>query len=445
MVNHAPTSADGELVEALVAAMLETDGPRLRIEGTVACGGVGAIHSAFDRVLQRRLAKKTLLSAARDNPALVRAFLREASITAQLDHPNIVPVHDFGVDEQGSLYFTMKLVEGTTLAERISAYHAAAGDRERLLALVEVVARACEALAYAHEHGVLHCDLKAENVMVGRFGQVYLMDWGFAQVMPRRPGQDGARRVRDPLPLPGLDPEGFAFGTPGYMSPEQAHGRLDAMDERSDVFSIGALLYHVLAGHPPYHGETKLWRVLQAQQRRFAPLVASARPDRPRPLELIRVVQRAMARDPGERYASVEDLAADLRRFLHGGASPVVRVAAGTTIIAEGQAADSMFMIQSGRCETFVADGDRRVRLGELAEGDFFGEGALLAAERRLVGVAALTDVVLLEVPAATLSQELGALRPWVRSLLRELVRRTRSMQQREIGRASGRRRWRLW
>ncbi len=447
--NHDKHSAEASaLVAELLAVMLETSGARLQVERSVACGGVGSIHAVFDGVLRRPLAKKTLLSVAQANPVLVRAFLREACITAQLDHPNIVPVHDFGIDADSQVYFTMRLVQGPTLAERITELHvrgaSSTDSQEGMLGLVEIIVRVCDALAFAHSRGVIHCDLKAENVMVGRFGQVYLMDWGFAQLVPLRPGQEADRRVQDPLPaLPGHLTAGIAFGTPGYMSPEQAYARLDEMDERSDIFSIGALLYHVLAGHPPYHDDTKLWRLLKAQDCKFMPLVAAVDAAPPRPAELIRIIDRAMARDPADRYPGVEDLASDLRRFLHGGDPASVRVAAGTTIIAEGESADAAFFIQSGRCEVFVTKGGSRTRIEELVAGDCFGEGALLASARRLVGVATLTDTVILKIPAELLKHEMTMVRPWVRSLLKGLAGRVRSLREHQIGGVRTRRWWR--
>jgi len=358
-----------------------------------------------------------------------------------------VPVHDFGVDADGQLYFTMKLVRGRTLDERIADHHApgktAEDGHERLLALVEILARVGDALAFAHSRGVLHCDLKAANIMVGRFRQVYLMDWGFAQVLQPRPGQADERRVRDPLPpLPEQLTEGFAFGTPSTMSPEQAFARLDAMDERSDVFSLGAMLYHVLAGRPPYSVGTVLERLRCAQDGQFERLTPSDETAAPRPAELIRIAERAMAGSPGQRYQGVEEMAGELEQFLRGGAPPCVPVAAGATIVAEGEAADAVYLIQSGECEAFVTRGGRRVRLEKLQEGDFFGEGALLPRARRLVGVVALTDVTLLRVSGTILAHELGAQRPWVRVLLKGLARRARSHREHEVRATPGARRW---
>jgi serine/threonine-protein kinase len=436
---------DASLIEALLSSMLGTEDKRLRVQEELARGGVGAIHVAFDTVLQRPLAKKTLLQAARAQPVLVRSFLREASLTAQLDHPNIVPVHDLGVDEEGQLYFTMKLVQGRTLAELLDEHHAAGQGQggqkddprarhESLVALIEIVARVCDALAFAHSKGVLHCDLKAQNVMVGRFGQVYLMDWGFAQVMRPRPGQDRSSWVRDPLPfIAGRGTDGFAFGTPAYMSPEQALALRDQMDERSDVFLLGSLLYHVIAGRPPFQGANMTESVRLAQQYRFTPLQPSG--DGQRPGRLLRIVATAMARRPEDRYQRVEDLQAELQRFLHGGPElAVTPVAAGTRIFGEDAAADAIYLIVSGYFE--VSRGGRRVQV--LGPGDAFGEGALLAGTRRQGAVVAVTDGELVRLSGEQVEEELSGMKPWLGSLLRALAQRSRDPEDKPGG-------FRLW
>jgi serine/threonine protein kinase len=177
---------------------------------------------------------------------MVHGFLREAQVTGQLDHPNIVPIHELGRDAKGELYFTMKLVEGQSLrADR----RRAGADSDRCSTCLEIFVKVCDALAFAHARGVLHCDIKSANVMVGEFGQVYLMDWGGAQLLKPGPGVDTSNWVRDSLPTAAArETQGVVFGTPAYMSPEQASAGREPMDERSDIFSMGALLYEIMTG-----------------------------------------------------------------------------------------------------------------------------------------------------------------------------------------------------
>jgi formylglycine-generating enzyme required for sulfatase activity/serine/threonine protein kinase len=317
---------------------------RYQIEGEVARGGMGAILRVWDGDLRRHLAMKVVLGKDEAAPggaphrghatALAR-FLEEAQVTSQLDHPGIVPVHELGLDDEGRVYFTMKLVEGQTLREVFDELSRGAGGwtQTRVLGLLLKV---CEALGFAHAKGVIHRDLKPANVMVGKFGEVYVMDWGLAKILGREDARD--LRVRQPeergadelesdrrdrgAQTPGsplVTMEGEVVGTPAYMSPEQAQGKLSEMGPASDVYAVGAMLYHLLAGHMPYAGpgsatdNYSLWRAVQAGPP--APLHAAA----PQvPPELIAICGRAMARERSLRYAGVAELADDLSAYIEG-------------------------------------------------------------------------------------------------------------------------------
>jgi formylglycine-generating enzyme required for sulfatase activity len=298
-------------------------------EGEIGRGGMGAVFRVQDRRLERALAMKVILGQTREDvaggtpsiaPRTLSRFLNEARITSQLDHPGIVPVHELGLDEQGRAYFTMKLVEGRTLAEiyRRRARGDAEWSTSKVLGLVQ---RVCEAVAFAHERGVIHRDLKPANVMVGDFGEVYVMDWGLARRTDRRGGieSSAAEAPADEAlsTLVGATRDGLQAGTPAYMSPEQAGGRIDEMGPRSDVYSIGAMLYELIAGHPPYcePGSPStpaevLARVIRSPPRRLEHVDA--------PPELVAICETAMARETRERYRDVGELSRDLQSFLEG-------------------------------------------------------------------------------------------------------------------------------
>src|SRR6266496_1479031 len=205
--------------------------------GEIGRGGMATVHTVRDRALLRLPAMKVLSPRLAQQSGEVDRFLREARITAQLDHPNIVPVHDVGIDAQGNLFFTMKRVEGRTLHDWIVEVGQPSSHAEAFREMLETFLRVCDAVAFAHSRGVIHCDLKPENIMVGPFGQVYVMDWGVARVLAERPPA-WAHHLGTPT------------GTPSFMSPEQASG--GPLDERSDVFALGGLLYAILAGRAPY-------------------------------------------------------------------------------------------------------------------------------------------------------------------------------------------------
>ncbi|MHC5039680.1 MAG: protein kinase domain-containing protein, partial [Planctomycetota bacterium] len=293
-------------------------GDRHRYEdrGEFARGGMGSIRKLIDKDLRRAVAMKVLLEEEeRDH---VNRFIEEAQITGQLEHPNIVPVHELGRDNEGSLYFTMKMVRGESLEailERITS-----GDREILQAyplsrLLGVFMKACEAIAYAHNKGVIHRDLKPENVMVGSFGEVLVMDWGLAKVRGRAEGkgEDSVASIRSEEGV-GKTFAGGIVGTPSHMSPEQANAELDEIDEQSDVWCLGGILYGLLCLHPPYEGKTvgEIIRVAAA-----ADVVPPRKrgPGRPVPPELESICLKAMAKEKADRYPSVEALMRDVQAY----------------------------------------------------------------------------------------------------------------------------------
>jgi len=275
-------------------------------------GGMGEVRSVTDRVLGRELAMKVIRPVEPGRRArLLLRFLEEAEVIGRLEHPGIVPIHELGLDAEGQVYFTMPLVRGHTLAEGLAA--ARAGREGWSVARVlEVLLRVAEALAYAHSRGVLHRDLKPANVMVGRFGEVYVMDWGLARSLGSMPERGGvAEELGDgPLTL-----AGEVLGTPAYMAPEQARGSSAELDERCDVYALGAILYEVVAGARPY-GERSSAEALALLEREPPPELATLAPGVNE--ELASIVRRAMAREREARYPSVAELAADLRAHLEG-------------------------------------------------------------------------------------------------------------------------------
>jgi serine/threonine-protein kinase len=236
------------------------DGGRYQLHGEIARGGMGVVLKGRDVDLGRDVAVKVLLERHLDSPEMVRRFVEEAQIGGQLQHPNILPVYELGRLPDARLYIAMKLVRGRTLAELLEGRADADADRPRHLATFEQV---CQAMAYAHSCGVVHRDLKPSNVMVGSFGEVQVMDWGLAKVIERGGVADEERSLRghaDVDPVRTLRTgsaadeslAGSVLGTPSYMAPEQARGQLDTLDERADVFGLGAILCEILTGQPPY-------------------------------------------------------------------------------------------------------------------------------------------------------------------------------------------------
>jgi eukaryotic-like serine/threonine-protein kinase len=273
--------------------------------GLIARGGMAEVRRVFDYKLRRTLAMKILdrdYLEERDGRAL---FIVEASVTAGLQHPGIVPVHDWGELGDGRLWFTMKEVRGRTLAELIEDFHAvqhgpdwrATDDGWTLHRLIDTLRRACEAVAYAHRHGVIHRDIKPLNLMVGELAEVQVMDWGLSARL-------------------GTDPGFELSGTPAFMSPEQAAG--EALGPQTDVYSLGAVLGCILVGKPPYPGgmDEVLTAIALGPP---PPLSESYAPDRPiPPTALVAVFERATAREVAERYHDAAELAEELGAWLEG-------------------------------------------------------------------------------------------------------------------------------
>ena len=243
---------------------------RYQIHGEISRGGMGAVLRARDIDLGRDLAVKVLLSQHMQRPEMLERFIEEAQIGGQLQHPGVLPVHELGRFADGRPYFTMKFVRGKTLESLLGDRESTNEDRARLVGIFEQV---CQTVAYAHASGVVHRDLKPANIMVGSFGEVQVMDWGLAKVLVG--GEDDERQNRPSTPdAPAVrttssvasgtgsgsrsaTQAGSVLGTPAYMAPEQARGEVHAIDERTDVFGLGAILAEILTGEPPFLGDPK--------------------------------------------------------------------------------------------------------------------------------------------------------------------------------------------
>jgi tetratricopeptide (TPR) repeat protein len=278
---------------------------RYQLRDELARGGGGRIVLAYDRRLGRTVALKEPLASDPRGERLVR----EAKVMARLEHPAIVPVHDIGTRADGVPFYAMKLLGGRTLRDRISE----AADFEQRIALLPSVIAIADAMAYAHSEGVVHRDLKPANVIIGEFGETAVIDWGLAKQVGEAGGGGRIDEVGDAVVADSVTRSDAVVGTPAYMPPEQAVG--DPVSARADVYSLGALLYHVLAGAPPYRGADAASVV--------AALLAGPPPPlgevEPRvPADLAAIAAKAMARQPADRYPTARELAEDLRHYQAG-------------------------------------------------------------------------------------------------------------------------------
>jgi serine/threonine protein kinase/tetratricopeptide (TPR) repeat protein len=294
-------------------------GQRFRVLRPHARGGLGAVFVALDTELHREVALKEILPDRADDPPSRQRFLREAEVTGGLEHPGIVPVYCLGTYGDGQPYYAMRFIRGDSLKEAVERFHADAVLRKdpgkRSLGLRKLLRRftdVCNAIDYAHSRGVLHRDIKPGNVIVGKHGETLVVDWGLAKATGHADPGSGERTLL-PSPASGSAETlpGSALGTPAYMSPEQAEGDLEHLGPRSDVYSLGATLYCLLTGRPPFAGDAV--DVIPAVQRGEFPPPREIDPSIDRALEA--VCLKAMSLRPEDRYGSCRALAEDIERW----------------------------------------------------------------------------------------------------------------------------------
>jgi serine/threonine protein kinase len=460
-------AAAGPISEKTAARIVELGGPesqlaRLRAQlpegaasrmrfaetGRLGQGGMGEVLLVTDKVLRRELAMKVIQPHVEAQPELLAAFVTEAQVTAQLDHPGIVPVHDLGASEDGGgMFFTMKHVSGRTLSEVLAGLRGSRPSYEVLKRLVGHLVKVCHALEFAHSRGVLHCDIKPANIMVGDYDQVYLMDWGVAmlrQEVPMTEPRDGlsgnAAPISEAEPDVGSNSpiasskQGYpgssrgVIGTPAYMAPEQATAGVTELDERTDVYGLGGVLYEILAGKAP-------------NQHRPSILPTGSAPEVPPPQEgeiwvnlppaLVTTAVTALRRERDQRQDSVAVFRRELEQFLDGGGwFEAQRFVAGEVIVRQGEAADTAYIIEKGSCEVLVEHLGQQTSVRVLTSGDVFGETATLSTGVRTATVVALDDVVLRVVTRESLDNELSR-NPWVGAFVRALGARYREVERR--------------
>jgi eukaryotic-like serine/threonine-protein kinase len=335
-------------------------------------GGMGEVHLCRDRMIGREVAMKVVLGTHRRRDELQHRFVREARVQGQLEHPAIVPVYDFGVDTEGRAFFTMRRVRGVTLEEILERLHRNDAETARTYTrhkLLAAFVRVCLAIDFAHEHGVVHRDLKPGNVMLGRHGEVYVLDWGVAKVRSASRSLDHLRvgvplaEGEDPRPSErhelsgvggGETAHGAVLGTPQYMAPEQIKG--EDIDARADVYALGAILFELLTLEP-LHGAGTLSAVLARALRGVEARPSIRSPHRDVPPELEQACVRATKLARSERYVSARRLADAVEAYLNGDRDLELRRELAKEHLARAREA-------AGKAETSLAD--RSVALSEI-------------------------------------------------------------------------------
>jgi serine/threonine-protein kinase len=413
-------SPSDDAVQSSTRQGLDWDGPRYQHVRELASGGMGTVHEVFDDFLSRTVAAKFVRADAAEPEEYAAAFLDEARTTALLEHPNVIPVHDLGLDAERGLYFCMRLVRGRTLQELVTETHEKPISRAGLRRVLSVVLRVCDAISFAHGRGVIHRDVKPDNVLVGSHGQVYLTDWGIALL--KNPGALTDAGAGAPQ-HPSWSSRGAFAGTVAYMAPEQATARLEEIDERTDVYGVGGILHFLLTGKAP-HEHSNIVRALD-HARNGALRPFTEHPAWPElPPGLTEIALKALAPDPANRYQTAAELSEDIGLFLDGGGWFATReFPPGAIIVAEGEYGDSAYIVVEGTCTVTKRVAGEDSLLRTLEAGDVFGEAAALSTRVRTATVTAKGRVLVKVVTREALESELAA-SPWLGAFVKALAER---------------------
>jgi hypothetical protein len=391
--------------------------------GTATEGGTAQVASCYDAYLNRIVAVKQLKDEAGKNEDLVRAFVNEVKLIGYLDHPGVVSIFDTFVMRDNRLSYSMKFIEGYNLEAGLEEKRGPDGPALSVAECVGLLSKLAETLAYVHDRGVIHLDLKPASIMLGTYGQVLIMDWGSARLYDERPFMEYVRAFAGKADVPSFqhESEDMLLGTPAYMSPEQTSGPRNALTPVSDIFSTGIILYQILTGNHPFAaGDPEGF--MQNIRRLRQPPAHEVNPDVPR--RVAAVCQKMLEKDPLDRYPSFHEVLDDLHEIAETGLAFFPRsYEPGQVIVKEGEAGDFAFTIASGRVRVTATVDGRQKELGELGKGEMFGEHAILKNRRRTETVTALEPTTIRVMTRPDVEMELEKLSPWVGAMVSGLYR----------------------
>lgn len=396
-------------------------------------GGMGEIYKVLDQDLKRISAMKVILPNYKNDKSTLDDFVREARITGLLEHPNIIPVHELGFHKDSGIYFTMKLARGETLNDIL--IHLKNEEPEYLKKfttyhLLSIFRKVCDALAYAHSENIIHQDIKPHNIIVGKHGDVLLMDWGLARYTgnPEKETNPVKKDILAKIFKKAIaDDDRQIKGTPSYMSPEQVQGDIDSIDKQTDIFLLGATLYHMFTLEAPYAGNDIYEVLYEAEHGNLIPPEVR-NPARQIPGEICRIIKKAMAFVKEERYQTVETLIQDVDDLISGKWSRQEKKVfrPGEMLMQEGEVGEEAYLILSGKVQVFKVSDGHKVVLSKLGKGSIIGEMALITHEPRSASIEALEKTEVSVLTARHLSENLKKLPPFMEKIVATLSERLR-------------------
>ena len=406
-------------------------------QNMIVSGGMGAIHNVLDQDLKRTTAMKVILSNYKNDPDSLKSFITEAKITGLLEHPNIIPVHDLGFSSESGLYFTMKLAHGEALNDvlkKIKEDRSSYLKRYNLYHLLGIFRKVCDALSFAHSKNIIHQDIKPHNIMVGKYGEVLLMDWGIAKYIgdPEQEKNAVYQEIFQEIQEYTQGAKGQIKGSPTFMSPEQTQGDPELLDKKTDIFLAGATLYHMMTLETPYVGND-VYEVLQnAENCQLIPPDQRA-PFRQLPVEVCRIIMKAMAPAKKDRYENVDDLISDIDDILSGKWSQLEtkKFTQGQFLMKEGEVGEEAYIIKKGEVQVSRKSDGNQVVLGVLKEGDIVGEMALIINEKRSASVQSAGDTEVEVLNKHLFEESLKKLSPAVEKIITTLTQRLSTANER--------------
>lgn len=406
------------------------EGNKYKIQEKLASGGMGAILKVIDQDLQRPMAMKVVKPAFKNDEDSLNDLIREAKITGLLEHPNIIPVHELGLSEETGLFFTMKLARGESLNHILTEIKKGTPqyvEKYNMFYLLNIFRRICDAISFAHSKGIIHQDIKPHNVIVGQHGAVLVMDWGLARFIgdPDKEQDASQRDILRNISVFSAEKKKVIQGSPAYMAPEQVQGDSRLLDRQTDIFLLGATLYHIFTLESPYKGSDIKDVLRKAEHRELIP-PQDRNPDRMIPEEMGRIIMKAVALKKEDRYQFIQELIDDVDDVIAGKWSNQEKktFACGQFLMHQGESGEEAYLITKGRVQVFKTTGDLKIILSTLQQGEIVGEMALITDDKRSASVVALEDTEVAILTKQLLAQNLRKLPSYIEKMVATITRR---------------------